>query len=278
MTKKICIIAGVLLAAICICVAAALIFPVDKTVIYRSDNISVKQVEYEERQFEHQSTLGITVEQAFQRNTVIIAGTISNVREAVVSYTIDGVTGDSPITLFDMSASDVLFTSSNKLPQWGDLTVGVGYNNSCFGIGRQILEEGKSFLMFCVLTEDMESDPLEASNYADLWVLNSSNLLFEQVGEQFVVSNVFADYLSEEDLITSRLDISETQLKELESSDDFIAMAKELGIKDDIGFFFSLEGRYTPKSAEFAILLETGYLVEKDVFLEMLRQRVDTLW
>lgn len=222
MSKKMRIIVGVLLATVCVCIAAALIFPVDKTIIYRSDNISVKQVEYEERNYVHSTRMGITADEAFAQHAVILSGTIRNVREAEVSYSYEGFTGESPITLFDVSASDVLFSSTNKIPKWGDLTVGVGFNSRMMDNEMPILEDGKSFLMFCLVTADMENDPLATKEYADLWVWYSDSLMFEQSDDQIMLSYVFEDTVSK-----AGLTVTPTEQGSWVKKEDFVEMLRQ---------------------------------------------------
>ncbi len=230
MAKRVRIIVGALAAVLAIGVGVYFLATADIKLIYRSDNIRVERVEPvppEEQNRPHVDYLGITANQAFEQSAVILSGTIRNVREATVFYNIDGLTGENPITLFDMLVSDVV-ASTDRLPKKDVLTIGVGYNSSDYPYEHPFLEEGKSFVMFCVVNKDSEYDPLETAGYADLWVMNPRSLLFEEDRGALFVSDIFGDYIAASGITATR--------------DRF------------------------------------GYWVNKDAFLEILKQKAAVFW
>lgn len=161
--------------------------------IYKSDNVKVLQlgndgeIKYVDYQFASQDE-----DEAYEKNTVILTGVASNVRQAMVSYEyLDAEVVDN-ITIFDITISEVLSCRTESLDNKTVISVGIPYNMYNYGEGLPIVEEGKSYLLFCYMTADKDNDVLEMDNYVDCWMSNPRELLCEKVDNYYVASEFFA--------------------------------------------------------------------------------------
>ena len=150
--------------------------------LYKSDNVEVSLIESIENtdtiQHTHYFWDELTDDVAYTKNTVIITGVASNVRQATVAYEFMDADVVDNITIFDVEVSDVLACRSGSFLQGDLITIGIGYNMSTYGVELPIIEDGKSYLIFCYVAADQEDDDLELAGYMDCWISAPKDLFF----------------------------------------------------------------------------------------------------
>ncbi len=171
----------------------------DGNILYQSDCVTVTLLENDNDSTATTPEIIIpTVDVAYTKNTVILTGMVSNVRRATVSYKHMDTQIVEYITIFDVEVSDVLACRSGSYKQGDRITMGVPYladgkTLSCPGVDYPVIEEGKSFLIFCYVAADKENDPLELGKYLDCWISAPGTLFVEKSADAYLTNEFFAD-------------------------------------------------------------------------------------
>ena len=126
----------------------------------------------------------LSEEEAYTKNTAILTGQVSDVRQEEISYTYLGAEVTDPITVFELEITKVLVCREGSC-QPGD-TVRVAMS----GFGKA--EEGGSYLLFCYGVADRE-DPMSLADYTDYWISAPKDLLIKQAGEYYLTTDWFAE-------------------------------------------------------------------------------------
>ena len=162
--------------------------------LYSSEKVSVSILDtLYDPQYVSYEYVTLTEHVAYTKNTVILTGIASNIREATVEYVYLGTNVTDHITIFDIAISSILSCNTDSFPQEKVVSVGIPYNMLTYGEGNPILQNGSSYLMYCYVTSDLENDVLELAEYVDCWVSDPLNLLIEQVGDCYFTSNFFSN-------------------------------------------------------------------------------------
>lgn len=195
----------------------------DQQLLYQSSNVAVALIDDTNKNshtiFEWAT---LTEEEAYTKNTVVITGTASNVRQAVVSYEYMDTSVSDNITIFDIQVSDVLACRSGSLEQGDLVTVGIGYNTDQYEEDLALIQEGESYLMFCYVAADQEDDPLELAEYVDYWICAPKDLFLEKVGDFYLSIDDFFSDVSGSLALVDDLHLTEEQIDALSeiSADD----------------------------------------------------------
>ena len=183
--------------------------------IYQSDNVKVELLESPtEMYYAEYGRSSPTEDSAYGKNTVIIRGTISNIREARVTYWYEQFAFEATdeITLFDVTVSEVLHCRTKHYSDKQTVTVGFAYTAHEYAEGVPLLEEGKEFLLFAYAPEDREDDSMELAGYMDLWCRSAHYLMLEKVGTSYLTTGFFAP-ASEGKSLAQELNLTESDVK-----------------------------------------------------------------
>lgn len=184
----IALLTGCLLSAACVNTKKA-----DGSCLYRSANVEVTLIEDPDAvKYIDYEWFSLTDEVAYTKNSVIVSGTASNVRRAEVSYTFMDTAVTDPITIFDLTVSNVIACRSGAVSVGEKVTLGVGYNMQSYAEGLPVIEEGKEYLIFCYPSADKEDDVTELSKYTDLWISDPKHLLIEKAGDHYIATDFFS--------------------------------------------------------------------------------------
>lgn len=256
----------------------------DSSSIYKSPNVEVCLAnDADAIKYTHYEWATITDDIAYTKNTVIIAGVATNVRQATVNYEYMDTNVSDSITIFDVEVSDVLSCRSGSF-QAGDLvTIGVGYNMDKYGEGLPIVTEGSSYLIFCYVAADQENDVLELAEYVDCWISAPKDLFLERVGDFYLSIDYFSD-IPESHHLVDCLNLTEKQIASLSTIavDDTDAVDAYIDEKIMIGSeetdmtefadaLFVLKTRTMEKSTELWNLANRSYLISCDELEEYVR-------
>lgn len=161
----------------------------------------------------------ITDDIAYSNNNLILTGFASNVRQVSVDYVFMDANVTDSMTLFDVNVSAVLASRSAPYQPGDVITVGVGYNMEKYGEGLPILQDGKSYLLFCRTADSIDQSTngvLELSEYVDCWIGAPKDLLVERVGDHYLAIDYFSD-VPDSPSLPERLGITEDQIASLDS-------------------------------------------------------------
>ena len=162
--------------------------------IYKSDKVEVtllkdtgeiKPVDYE--------WAPVTDDIAYTKNNLIIVGEAANIRSAVIKYHYMDTDVSDQITIFDVKIQDVLSCSPDFVHSGDMITVGIGYNMNNYGEGLPIIEDGRSYMIFCYTVSENTNDVLELANYVDCWISAPKDLFVEKVGDYYLSIDYFSD-------------------------------------------------------------------------------------
>lgn len=184
-------------------------------VIYQSDKVKVELLEpVKERVCADYERVSQTEGDAYGRNTVILRGTVSNIREARVTYWYEEFHSETTddITMFDVTVSEVLHCRTKHYSDKQTVTVAFGYTTDSYAEGVPILEEGKEFLIFAYAPEDRENSSMELEGYTDLWCRSAHYLMLEKVGDSYLTTNFF-EPASEGKSLAQALNVTESDVK-----------------------------------------------------------------
>ena len=190
------------------------------TYIYKSDKVSVSLIDaHASRRYVFYEWNLITDDIAYSNNNLILTGFVSNVQQVNVDYVSNDANVTDSVTLFDVNVSDVLASRSASVQKGDVITVGVAYNMEKYGEGLPIIQDGKSYLLFCCTVDAIDqstNEVLELSEYADCWIRAPKDLLVEKIGDHYLAIDYFADVPGVPSLPES-LGITEDQIGKLNS-------------------------------------------------------------
>ena len=214
---KLKIIAITMILGLCLTLSTACqsVEMVEQAPLYKSANVEVSYLdETKEINYINYEWALITDEIAYTKNTIIITGVASNVRQASVSYEYMDAEVSDNITIFDVEISDVLACRAGSVEQGDSVTVGVGYNMEKYGEGLPIIEDGTSYMMFCYVAADQEDDVLELAEYVDYWISAPKDLFLEKIGDFYLSIDYFSD-MPKAVCLADNLKLSENQILSL---------------------------------------------------------------
>lgn len=168
-------------------------------IIYKSENVQVSLIDSAARPAGSSTSyewLRQSQEEAYTRNTVILTGTVSNVRECVIDINGQESSVFNNMTIFDVTVDEVLSCRSDAFPDRDVITVGAGYNTVTYTSEIPQIKEGSSYLMFCHMARDERGDITESCNYVDCWISNVRDLFCEKVGDYYLTNDYFSDLSS----------------------------------------------------------------------------------
>lgn len=244
------------------------------TSIYHSPNVDVTLIQDTDTvQFINYEWAVLTDEMAYTKNTVILTGIASNVRQATVAYEYMDTDVFDNITIFDIEVADVLACQSGSF-QPGDLvTVGVGYNRNKYGEGLPVIENGTSYLIFAYVAADQEQDPLELSEYVTCWISAPKDLFLEKIGDFYLSNDYFSSALHSY-LLADCLDFTEEEITalagmshhDISAVDAYVGEMMVLKSKEPVPeeadvALLVLKNRTMEGSAELWNLVNSSYLI-----------------
>ncbi len=100
-------------------------------IIYKSDNVQVSLIDSAAMSAGSSTSyewLRLSQEDAYTKNTVILTGIVSNVRECVIDINGEDAAFLNNMTIFDVTVDEVLSCRSDAFPDRDVIRVGVGYN------------------------------------------------------------------------------------------------------------------------------------------------------
>lgn len=242
--------------------------------LYKSTNVEVSLIDDTNTiKYANYEWSALTDEIAYTKNTVILSGVASNIRQATVAYEFMDTNVSDSITIFDIKVSDVLSCRSGSF-QYDDLvTVGVGYNMNKYGEGLPIIEDGKSYLIFCYVAADKENDVLELAEYVDCWISAPKDLFLEKIGDYYLSIDYFSNVPEALNLVDC-LTLTEEQITSLSSiavddtdaicayiDEEVMLGSKEFDLKDVASALFVLKTRTIKNSSELWNLANRSYLI-----------------
>lgn len=220
--------------AACVCVIVSVLFATgvfnaspafppdggtETSILYQSDNVVVSLLEdCETTTYFHYEWATLSDEVVYTKNTVILTGVASNIRQATVSYEFMGQNAVDNITIFDIEVDEVLACRSGSYKQGDTVTVGVGYNMNTYGEGLPVIEEGKTYLIFCYVAADRENDVMELAQYVDCWISAPKDLFLEKVGSCYLSVDYFSN-VSSAITIAKQLNLTQKQVFSLSNLD-----------------------------------------------------------
>lgn len=188
----------------------------DPSVLYKSDKVEVSLIEnIDTNKISYYEWAVLTKDDAFTENTVIVTGTVSNVRQAAVAYEFMDVDVVDNITIFDVEVSDVLACRSGSYRQGDLITMGIGYNMNTYSDELPVIEEGKTYLIFCYVAADDKDDVMELAGYVDCWISAPKDLFLEKVGDFYLLTDGFFSDVPGSFKLTDRLSLTEEQINAL---------------------------------------------------------------
>ena len=177
----------------------------EENVIYRSEDILVAKVDVAEPKVITQAQWTYTQldEAIINGNTPVLAGTLTNVREATVHYTQTGISKESTITLFDLEVTDIVYKAGMTLAVGDTVTVGLDFSSHNWADGLPLLQVGKQFLLIGEKPETLSPHPLEIKDYTDLWITAPNVCMLEMFDQSCLVSEAFSSYLLDSARVTA---------------------------------------------------------------------------
>ena len=176
--------------------------------IYKSESVSVTQIEKRTTQYANYQYAPLTEEKAFNKDLIILTGTVSNIRYMEVEYREFGSPRTDHITLFDVKITQILQGKNTLKKNNSIVTMGIDYNFNNFSEGHTVVEDGKSYLIFCAPPKTDGTDYRERAKYVDYWIRYSQYLLIEQIGEYYLADGFFANYVPSTETIENEFKIS----------------------------------------------------------------------
>ena len=256
----------------------------DNTSLYKSPNVEVTISDNTDPiKYAHYEWATFTKDTAYTKNTVMITGVATNVRQASVNYEYMDTDVSDSITIFDVDVSEILACRSGSFQEGDIVTVGVGYNMGKYGEGLPIITEGTSYLMFCYVAEDQENDVLELAEYVDCWISAPKDLFLEQVGDSYLSIDFFSDVSGAHNL-ADYLDLTEKQIASLSTiaitdTDAIVTYIDEevmfdsgkTNVDDFADALYVLRTRTMDNSTELWNLSNRSYLISCDKLEEYVR-------
>lgn len=286
--KFLCAVSFALFAVLCFCGCQ----PVQSNIVrnsdpgdtlHSSDSVCVIQIEKsDDVNYSYYLTAPLTEQIVYEKNSIILTGTASNVRYAQVEYEYMEQDLTDNITLFDITVTEVLCGGSARVKKNAILTMGINYNMNNYGEGSVIVEEGKTYLIFCEIPPIDGTDPLERASYMDCWIEYSKNLLIEKVGDYYLTSNFFSEYVLGMSSISKRFGITEDSASKLACmsansvlDSDVAALirssAESANIDVSMDVLSIMKNRTKLGSNEFWILISNSYLIPSSDFENAIR-------
>jgi len=181
---------------------------------------------------------------AFSDTTVVVTGTVTKVQEveAFFYYEEFKMHGSSKMTIFEFAVDEYLYTASDALSGKETLRIGTWSSSYNTHFSLPIIKEGKSFLVICKLTSEIKNDSAHKKEYMDCWIDSPFLHLHEGAGSKYILDNIFAHYLSPEDLSINVLGANEEQIKAYARADEDNTASK-FGINDPNGLLDVLKER-----------------------------------
>lgn len=133
----------------------------------------------------------LSEEEAYTKNTAILTGQVSDVRQEAISYTHLGAEVTDPITVFDLEITKVLVCREGSCLPGDVIRVAMSH------LGK--IEEGNSYLLFCYAVAGRE-DAMRLEVYTDYWISAPKDLLIKQDGEYYLTTDWFAEVPGAESL------------------------------------------------------------------------------
>ena len=256
----------------------------DSTSLYQSPNVEVTIVDNADQiKYTHYEWATFTEDMAYTKNTVIITGVATNVRQANVNYEYMDTDVSDSITIFDVDVSEVLACRSGSIQEGDVITIGVGYNMDKYGEGLPIITEGASYLMFCYVAEDQENDVLELAEYVDCWISAPKDLFLERVGD-FYLSIDFFSGLSDAQNLADYLNLTEKQIASLSTiavantdavdtyiDEEIMLDSDRIDMNQFADALYVLKTRTMDNSSELWNLVNRSYLISCDELEEYFR-------
>ncbi len=168
-------------------------------IIYKSDNVQVSLIDSAAMSAGSSTSyewLRLSQEDAYTKNTVILTGIVSNVRECVIDINGEDAAFLNNMTIFDVTVDEVLSCRSDAFPDRDVIRVGVGYNTVTYTSEIPQIKEGTSYLMFCYMACEDRNDTTESRNYVDCWISDVRDLFCEKVGDYYFTNDYFSDLSS----------------------------------------------------------------------------------
>ncbi len=287
---------------ICLVLAASMMLvgcqsakPEEQGIVYQSPNVKVSLTKETGFHFVDAELMPLTEERVFDRHTVILKGVVSNVKQVDVEYEFMEQHVVDPVTLFDLEVSNVLSCRSDRYPGTKKVSVGIPFYMRYFWAGAPIVKEGASYLLFCLVASDMEDDLLELSEYVDLWCMDPSRLLIEEMDGYYLLTSDFPaktqEFYSLKQM-TDEYPVLEHDLSQL-SVDRFDPMKSaarsrleelftiysvsnaQVGQDTLISALLLLRSR-TDSEYQIRCMLDSSYLARSDAFEEYVRAVIDS--
>ncbi len=219
-SKKVLAAIAACLVAVVIGVSLGWFGTTNNHAIYKSENVEVTLLkDNDEIRVANYQWVPVNDDIAFTKNNVIIVGEVNNVRPAIVSYNYMDTDVSDYITIFDVKVSEVLACRSDSVHSGDIVTVGVGYNIGKYGEGLPIIEDGRSYMIFCYTTDTINDDVLELSKYVDCWISSPKDLFVEKIGDYYLSIDYFSD-VPESIALSEKLHMTKEQI------DSFVDMNK----------------------------------------------------
>ena len=181
--------------------------------IYKSENVEVALLKNnEDSRIVNYEWSHVNDEIAYTKYNVIIIGEVSNVRPVTANYEFMDTDVTDYMTIFDVKVSDVLACRTNSIYNGDTVTIGVGYNMEKYGEGLPIIEEGRSYMIFCYTTDTIKNDVLELSNYVDCWIGSPKDLFVEKIGDYYLSIDYFS-CMPESYALSKKMQLTEEQIE-----------------------------------------------------------------
>ena len=214
--------------------------------IYKSKNVTVVELEPGAKPMTRISGSAPYDEKvAFSgRTSVVVTGTVTKVWEVEAFFYSEefNLHDSSKMTIFELAVDEYLYTASDALAGKDTLRIGTGFSSYSTSSSLPMIKEGKSFLVSCRLASELENDVAYRKEYMDCWVHAASPHLHEGAGSKYLMDDIFAQYLSPEDLIVNVLGASEEQIRAYADPDNEDTIS-QFGIDDPNGLLDVLKER-----------------------------------
>ena len=242
--------------------------------IYKSDNCEVVTFDYSGPiKYCYSEWKVMTDQIAYEENSLIVTGSVSNVRQATVSRMYNGSYITSYITLFDLRVTDVLLCDAGTYEIGDTVTMATCYNLMKYDEGLPLIEEGKDYLIFCFLASE-HTNSMELEKYVDCWIFAPLYLLLERIGNYYLTLDYFSDVngslslsevlkLTEDDITNiSQLPNDEAIVKKYIENNKVSTYGD---IESDVEeALYVLKTRTMNNSGELLILAERSFLVNSN--------------
>ncbi len=241
----------------------------ENSILYSSDNVIVTLADNSgETNNCYYQWIELTDETVFEKNTVIVTGVVSNIREATVEYEFMDTHVCDDITIFDVEVADVLSCRSDSLEISDMITVGTGYTSSSYGEGLPLIEEGKTYMIFCYVAADREDDPLELAGYIDCWISAPKDLLIEKIGDSYLAVDYFKDKINVQSLADC-IELTDNQINSLAAINKYDKGSVENYIRDNIKV---KDPSYDPNVCEALLILKSRTVNGSTEFMSLIER------